>query len=256
MAIPLFHRQIGDSTGPSLIILHGLLGASDNWQTLAKRYAATHTVHLLDARNHGRSPHDPVHTYAAMVEDAVAFMDQQGIEKARVMGHSMGGKTALLLAMQHPERVERLIVADMAARAYPVHHQPIFEALLSVDPGTAEDRADVEHHLAQRLGDPSIVAFLMKGLRRRKSGGFAWRANLPVLESALGEIVGPIDLSINTLPCLAVYGKRSSYVGEADLAAFDAAFLQFESHGIEGAGHWLHAERPDEFFAATADFLA
>ena len=255
MALSLFHRQLGDPQHPALVILHGLLGSSDNWQTLAKQYAETHQVHLLDARNHGRSPHDPVHTYSAMAADVVGYLDAAGLERARIMGHSMGGKTALLLGLQHPDRVERLIIADMAARAYPIHHQPIFDALLSVDLTGAADREAVEAHIASRLGDPSIVAFLMKGLRRLKTGGYAWRANLPVLEAALGEVVGAIPLSINTLPTLAIYGTRSSYVNETDLEAFDSAFMQFESHGIEGAGHWLHAERPEEFFEVTSRFL-
>lgn len=255
MALPLFHRIIGDAHRPPLLILHGLLGSSDNWQTLAKRYAETHAVHLLDARNHGRSPHDPVHSYAAMVDDVIGYLDGAGLEKASVLGHSMGGKTALMLGLEHPERVEKLVVADMAARAYPIHHQPIFDALLSVDVASVQDRSVVEAHLASRLGDASIVAFLMKGLRRLKDGGYAWRANLPVLNQALADVVGSVELSVNTLPMLAIYGKRSSYVSADDLAAFDRSFLQFESHGIEGAGHWLHAEHPEEFFEVTVDFL-
>lgn len=255
MPIPLFHRSLGEPGAPHLIILHGLLGSSDNWQTLGKRYAETHRVWLLDARNHGRSPHDPVHTYPAMVADVIAFMDQHGLERASVLGHSMGGKTALLLGLTHPERVERLVIADMAARAYPVHHQPIFDALMSVDLGRVSDRGEVEADVRQRLGDPAIVAFLMKGLRRLKAGGYAWRANLPVLNAALPEVVGPVELSVNTLPTMSIYGTRSHYVSADDLAAFDAAFLQFEHHAMEGAGHWLHAEQPDEFFDVTADFL-
>ncbi len=255
MPIPLFHRSLGQPGNPVLIILHGLLGSSDNWQTLGKRYAETHDVRLLDARNHGRSPHDSVHSYPAMVEDVIAFMDEQGIERASILGHSMGGKTALLLGLTHPERVERLVIADMAARAYAVHHQPIFDALQSVDLAQVADRAEVEAAVSARLGDPAIVGFLMKGLRRLKAGGYAWRANLPVLEAALADIVGAVELSVNTLPMLAIYGTRSHYVSEADLAAYDAAFLQFESHAIEGAGHWLHAEQPDEFFEVTSDFL-
>lgn len=255
MALSLFHRHLGDRQLPNLIILHGLLGSSDNWQTLAKRYAQTHCVWLLDARNHGRSPHDPLHTYAAMVDDVVGFMNENGINQARIMGHSMGGKTALMLGMQHPERVERLVIADMAARAYPVHHQPIFDALLGIDLMQVTGREEVEGALNARLDDPTIVAFLMKGLRRLKEGGYAWRANLTVLQLALAEVVSSVDLLMNTLPTLAIYGGRSSYVGSEDLEAFERHFMQFESHEIVGAGHWLHAERPEEFFEVTQAFL-
>lgn len=242
---------------PHLLILHGLLGSSDNWQTLGKRYAETHHVWMLDARNHGKSAHDDVHTYAAMGQDVLDFMDHQGISKARVLGHSMGGKTVLWLAQHHPGRFDRIVVADIAARAYVPHHGHIFGALLATRPSEALAREDIERDLRASLNnDPVLVPFLMKGLHRLKTGGFAWRFNVPVLQAALKDVVGQIELSVNTLPALFVRGSDSDYVSDDDLEQLEAQFLHMDHHTIEGAGHWLHAQNPDAFFEITADFLS
>lgn len=258
--IDLHFREVGPADAPVLVILHGLLGSSDNWQTLARTYAATHRVILPDARNHGRSPHHPEHSYAAMVGDVLALLDRLGIARASFIGHSMGGKTVLEFARLHPDRCDRLVVADMAAREYPIHHDAIFTALRSAPIDPTATRESVEQHLMAALGDASIVAFLMKGLRRRageRSGEtkWSWRPNLPVLHAALPEIVRAVPLEMSTLPLLAIYGGKSGYVGEADLVLMEGAFLQFESHCIPSAGHWLHAEEPAEFLEITCDFL-
>ncbi len=256
--ISLFVRELGEPGAPVLVILHGLLGSSDNWQSLAKSYAETHRVLLTDARNHGRSPHHPDHTYTAMVADLLALLDARGIARASLLGHSMGGKTVLEFARLHPDRCDRLIVADMAARAYPIHHDLIFKSLRSAPIVATATRASVEEHLLSTLKDPAVVAFLMKGLRRQVLDGetvWSWRPNLPVLHNALPEIVRAVSLETSTLPLLSIYGGGSAYVGESDLAQFEHHFMQFEAHCISGAGHWLHAEQPHEFLATTLDFL-
>lgn len=255
----LHARHLSCTTNPDaphLVILHGLLGSSDNWQTLGKRYAESHHVWMLDARNHGRSAHDPLHSYEAMAQDVVDFLDAQGLEKVRLLGHSMGGKTVLLLSQQHPDRIEKLIVADIAARAYTPHHGPIFEALMATSPDTAKSREDIQLALAHALnGDPVLVPFLMKGLHRKKEGGFAWRFNVPVLQDTLNDVVGHIDLGLNTLPALFIRGSESDYVSDEDLELLEEHFLHMDHHTIHGAGHWLHAQAPEEFFEVTADFL-
>jgi len=247
----------GHAHAPHLLILHGLLGSSDNWQTLGKRYAESHHVWMLDGRNHGRSPHDPIHSYAAMAQDVIDFMDAQGIAKASLLGHSMGGKTVLLLSQCHPERIEKFIVADIAARAYTPHHGPIFDALMATDPASAPSREAIQSQLSAALdGDPVLVPFLMKGLHRLKEGGFAWRFNVPVLHDTLQGVVGAIELGLNTLPALFIRGSESNYVSDEDLELLEAHFLHMDHHTIQGAGHWLHAQAPEEFFEVTADFLA
>jgi len=256
--VELFVRALGDADAPVLVVLHGLLGSSDNWQTLAKSYAQTHHVLLTDARNHGRSPHHAEHSYIAMVEDLLHLLDARGISRASLLGHSMGGKTVLEFARLHPDRCDKLVVADMAARSYPIHHDLIFQALRSAPIDSAATRESVERHLMEALRDQMVVAFLMKGLRRRVEGGetvWSWRPNLPVLHAALHEVVRAVPLEMSTLPLLSIHGGNSAYVGEADLASFEEHFLQFESHCIAGAGHWLHAEKPEEFLEVTNDFL-
>ena len=250
------HLSCHQGGAPHLIILHGLLGSSDNWQTLGKRYATHHQVWMLDARNHGRSPHAPSHSYPEMAEDVVRFMDAQGIDKASFVGHSMGGKTVLMLSQQHPDRMERMVVADIASRAYTPHHGPIFDALMGTHPGTATSRDEVQAQLIHALGqDPVLVPFLMKGLHRHKEGGFAWRFNVPVLRDALENVVDEVNLSINTLPTLFIRGGESPYVSDDDLDHMADHFVHMDDHIIEGVGHWLHAQSPDEFYEVTAEFL-
>jgi len=255
-AAPLFSRTLGNDGAPDLIILHGLLGTSDNWQTLGKQFAENHRVHLVDQRNHGRSPHHPVHDYPSMAHDLLVFMDHQGIDSASIIGHSMGGKTALMFAHDHPERVDHLVVADMAARAYAPHHGPIFDALLSAPSAAAAERGLIEAYLLERLSDEGMVAFLMKNLRREKTGGFSWRPNVQVLGRNLDAVVAEVPLSMNTLPTLMIFGGASNYVNAADLEAFDNQCMQLETHEIEGAGHWLHASHPAEFLEVVTEFLA
>ena len=251
----LFVKSLGPSDAPNLIILHGLLGTSDNWITLGKQFASRFHVHLIDQRNHGRSAHNDDHSYESMAADLLLFMDEQGIAKASIIGHSMGGKTAMMFAHHHPDRMEKLVVADMAARAYAPHHQPIFEALMTAPVQEAESRETIETHLMSHLNDSTVVAFLMKNLRREAVGGFHWRPNVHVLHRKLAEVVGKVPLAVHTIPTLVIYGGQSNYVNPADLIEFEQTCLQLETHEISQAGHWLHASHPAEFFEVVEHFL-
>lgn len=254
-ALPLFTKSMGQSESPDLIILHGLLGTSDNWISLGKQFASHFHVHLIDQRNHGRSAHSPDHSYESMAADLLNFMNERGMDKACIIGHSMGGKTALMFAHNHPDRVEKMVIADMAARGYTPHHQPIFEALMSAPLSNTESRGEVEAHLISHLSDQSMVAFLMKNLRREATGGFRWRPNVPVLHQALKDVVGEVPLEVHTIPTLVIYGGQSNYVNSADLEQFERSCLQLETHEIAQAGHWLHASHPTLFFDAVDGFL-
>lgn len=255
MKTALFFRELGERSSPPLIILHGLLGTSDNWQTLGKLYSEDFCVFMLDQRNHGRSPHFESHDYVELAADLLDFMEEQEIAKAHLLGHSMGGKTALMFAHQHPDRVEKLIIADMAARAYEPHHQPIFNALLSAPLQTATERSEIEQHLQGKLADPVMVGFLMKGLRRRADQGFTWRPHVEVLKDALISVVGEVPLTLNTWPILVIYGGQSNYIQSQDLKLYEQTCMQLEWHRIAEAGHWLHATHPEEFFDVTHAFL-
>ena len=247
---------MGNSDAPNLIILHGLLGSADNWQTLAKRYSENFQVHLVDARNHGRSPKNQIHTYPEMSQDLLEYMDKNEIQKASLIGHSMGGKTAMTFAEDHPERVTKLIIADIAPRAYLPHHDHIFEALQKTFPEQATSREHVLEALTSRLGNENVlIPFLMKSLRREKSGGYAWRFNVEVLSNNLQCISEKINLTTNTLPTLFIYGRQSEYVTENDLLQAEEVYIQFETACLENSGHWLHAQEPEAFYEITAGFL-
>lgn len=255
-SVKLFSRVLGEENDLDMIILHGLLGSADNWQTLGKKYAENYRVHLVDARNHGRSPNDSMHSYDLMVGDLLQYLDDYGIEKAVLLGHSMGGKTVMHFAEKHPERVAKMIVADIAPRAYKAHHGPIFEALLATNPGSSTSRESVQSILMDRLGDEKVlVPFLMKGLYRIKEGGYAWRFNVSVLFDTLDSVTEHIEVSMNTLPALFIRGLNSSYVSDEDLDGLENVYMQLQTVDLEDAGHWLHAEKPAEFFEATSEFL-
>ena len=242
MGLNLFSRILGEGT-EHLIILHGLLGSADNWQTLGKRYAEEFTVHLVDARNHGRSPHADDHSYELMAEDLLNYFETNDITKANLLGHSMGGKTVMTFAEKHPERVSKLIIADIAPKAYTPHHIPIFEALLATNPSKAMSREEVQYRLESKLGHESnLVPFLMKGLYRIKEGGYNWRFNIETLFNTLGTVTEEVQISINTIPTLFIRGLNSNYVSDEELERIEDFYMQLETGDIEDAGHWLHAE--------------
>jgi pimeloyl-ACP methyl ester carboxylesterase len=191
-----------------------------------------------------------------MAFDLQQYFEENKLHTASVLGHSMGGKTALMFAHLFPARIEKLIVADIASHSYLPHHQAIFDAVQSAPLQQAADRNAIQKHLQQQLNDPSVVAFLMKNARRRKEGGFQWRPNVNVLSKALGAVVGEVPLETNTLPTLVIYGGQSNYVDDNALETFDEACLQLDTQCISGAGHWLHASHPDEFKEVTLEFLA
>ena len=255
----LFHRILGaqpTSEGPTpLVVLHGLLGSSDNWQTLGSRWADHRPVVLIDQRNHGRSPHHPSHGYPDMVVDLLDTLDHLGIGKADLLGHSMGGKTVMHFADRHPTRCRKLIIADMAPIAYPPHHTPLFDALSALDLTRFDRRQEVDAALAGTIQEPGIRHFLLKGLHLAAPDRFAGRYNLPVLRRHLADMTAFLPLGTGDLPTLALYGTRSDYVVGRGLKALNAHFPQLEATGLE-AGHWLHAEQPDAFAQRVEAFLS
>ncbi|MBT5147057.1 MAG: alpha/beta fold hydrolase [Flavobacteriales bacterium] len=255
-AVTLHSRIIGVEKTKDLVILHGLLGSADNWHTLARQYALEFRVHLIDARNHGRSPHSQDHSYELMASDLLKYLDDNSIEKACLLGHSMGGKTVMLFAETHPDRVSKLIVADISPKEYTPQHEPIFQALKSTNPAIANSRKEVLSVLESKLGeDKVLIPFLMKNLRREKSGGYSWRFNLEVLSNTLSGITKRIDLSVNTIPTLLIYGALSGYVSSEDISELEELYLQMENVCLENSGHWLHAEEPKLFLESTSEFL-
>ncbi|WP_224483944.1 alpha/beta fold hydrolase [Robertkochia aurantiaca] len=243
--------------GEPLIILHGFLGMSDNWKTLGSSYAENgFEVHLLDQRNHGRSFHSKEFDYDLMVKDLKAYMDENSIEKASLIGHSMGGKTAMFFACQHPERTEKLLVADIAPRAYEPHHQHIFKGLQSIDLNKISSRNEASSALEKHIKEWGIRQFLLKNLYRKGKDEYGFRFNLPVLASSQEDIGQALPENHRfSGPTLFLKGDRSDYITEKDHKDISSHFPESDIKSIEGAGHWLHAEKPDEFFELSSAFL-
>ncbi|MGV3540534.1 MAG: alpha/beta fold hydrolase [Rufibacter sp.] len=251
----LHYRTIGE--GSPLLILHGLFGYSDNWQTLAKYYGEHFKVYLIDQRNHGRSPHTPDFSYQLMSDDLWEFIDQHQIQDAAILGHSMGGKVAMNFALQHPDKLSKLLVADIAPKAYPPHHDDILEGFHSIDLESLESRQDADDQLAQKVPDVGTRQFLLKNLYRTDDNNFAWRLNLESVEANLDSILGNIESDAPfTKPTLFLRGGNSRYIKpEQDTEQIKRLFPNAEIKTIENAGHWLHAEQPQEFFKLSMAFL-
>lgn len=251
----LFYKQYGENR-PPLVILHGLLGASGNWHTLSRSvFSDVATVYTVDQRNHGRSPHADRFDYPAMAEDVRALIQQEAGGSATVLGHSMGGKTAMQLALTHPDVVDRLIIADMAPRAYPPHHRPLIRALQALDLAAYDSRSAIDDALADDVPAYPIRQFLLKNLDY-DDGRYTWQMNLDVIAEKYDHINAPITSDRTfSKPTLVLRGEHSDYVTEADVQHIRTLFPNAESVTLPGAGHWVHADAPDAFASAVVDFL-
>lgn len=261
MSVELNHRITGE--GAPLILLHGLFGSLENLGGIARRLQDEWQVHALDERNHGSSPHTDTMDYPSMAEDVIAYMDAQGIDKACLLGHSMGGKVAMQVALKAPERVEKVIVADIAPVNYKPRHDAILEGLTSTDLAAVKSRQDAEKHLAEFVDTPSIRQFLLKNLVRvpreeQTSGGpvFRWRMNLPVINSLYANLArapegdGPFNG-----PVLFIKGADSAYIQEKHREQIQRLFPEAELRIIRDTGHWLHVDKADTFIALCRRFL-
>lgn len=254
MSLDLHHRVVGE--GDPLILLHGLFGSLENLGGITQRLSDTWQVHALDLRNHGRSPHVEEMGYPAMADDVLRYLDKQGIDQAAVLGHSMGGKTAMELALAHPDRVSRLIVADISPVAYPPHHDAIIEGLTGLELAKIKSRGDADKKLAEHVEIPAVRQFLLKNLVRTDDGGYDWRINLDAIENDYPQIAeGPTAQGPYEGPTLFLKGGDSDYIkdGHRDIVArlFPNAVLRI----LPGTGHWLHAEKADLFAKLCRRFL-
>jgi esterase len=249
----LFHRVSGE--GPPLIVLHGLFGSSDNWFTHAKTLAQQYQVWLVDQRNHGQSFHDSAFDYRHLTQDLETFVSQQQIVKPFLLGHSMGGKTAMNYAVKNPDGVRGLIVADIMPKSYPVHHDHILDGLQAVKLGALQSRTEADQQLAAYISEPDVRQFLLKNLTRDGDGKFAWKINLTAIDQNI-EAIGAALLyeGIYAGPTLFINGKRSNYYRAGDEVLTNRLFPQAEWVTLD-TGHWVQAERPQEFAAAVLGFL-
>jgi pimeloyl-ACP methyl ester carboxylesterase len=248
-----------DGSGDPLIILHGLFGMLDNWQSFASNLHSSYYTHLIDLRNHGRSPQAPEMSYELMAEDLRETMESQWMhDGAFVIGHSMGGKVAMQLALSYPDLVKCLVIVDIAPVTYKGGHEAIIEALLKVPIDLVTSRSQVSEILDQEIKNSAITGFLMKNLLRRKDGSFSWRMNLTSIAAHYRDLLAaPTWQGIPYRgPTLFVKGGSSDYLSKKSETEVFKFFPSATITTIEGAGHWVHADEPAKLLHVVMDFLS
>lgn len=250
---PLFHRRMGKGT--PLVLLHGLFGSGDNLNTVARGLSDLFDVLLADQRDHGRSPHTDAIDYDRMAADVRDLLDAEQVHRAVLVGHSMGGKTAMRFAQLFPDRILRLVVIDIGPREYAVNnHAQIIEALLTSDLPHKRTRAEVQEHLARYVPEPGVQQFLMKSLYWAGPERLAWRFNVPLIAKDIASILAAIGPEVVRVPTLFIRGGQSDYIPREDLPQIREQFPDHRVETIPYAGHWVHAQAPDEVVALIKDF--
>lgn len=243
--------------GFPVLILHGFLGMGDNWKTLGKKISDQgFQVHLIDQRNHGRSPHSEVFSYNLLAEDLKAYCDENGLGKIHLLGHSMGGKTAMLFAVRYPELLNRLIIADIGPKYYPLHHQDILDGLDSLDFEILKSRTDVDMALEVYVPDAGVRMFLLKNLYWKEKNKLGLRMHLKALMDNASEI--GVELPEGYMysgETLFLKGEKSNYILKEDQRRIKKQFPDSEIVEVSNSGHWLHAENPEDFLKEVLEFF-
>ncbi|MGB3464366.1 MAG: alpha/beta fold hydrolase [Cyclobacteriaceae bacterium] len=249
----LNYRKYGK--GEPLIILHGVFGSSDNWQTLGKQFAEHFEVYLIDQRNHGNSFHHDKFNYQVMADDLLALINKEGLKIVNLLGHSMGGKTVMHFACHFPNLVDKLIVVDITPKNYPPHHQKIFEAFHAVNLQEIKTRGEADQQMSTVISDFGTKLFLLKNLKRT-SDGFSWKVNLPVIEKNILEVGrGLEENDVFNGETLFIGGGASDYITNDDHPLIRKHFPKAKIEMIAGAGHWVHAVKPKELYESVENFL-
>ncbi len=249
----LYYKDLG--SGTPLILLHGLFGSSDNLFSIAKELAKKYHVYVVDERNHGNSPWSDIMNYDVMADDIKEFMEDHSLQNALIVGHSMGGKASMKIAQKYPELVRKLVVSDIAPRYYAPHHQTILAGLNGVNLETVQSRTDADNQLAAHIKDLPTRQFLLKNLGRDENGQFKWKINLNVITKQI-EFVGAgiNDSEVINMPALFVRGGKSDYIKVTDEPIIKRIFPNSTVKTIEGASHWIHADKPVEFINLILEF--
>ncbi|MEE9371852.1 MAG: alpha/beta fold hydrolase [Saprospiraceae bacterium] len=250
----LYHKIIGQGT--TIVILHGLFGMLDNWMTIGKQLAKNYQVILVDHRNHGKSPHSQEISFELYANDLKELLDDLNIDRAYIMGHSMGGKTAMYFATKHPKRTLGMISIDMGAHKYMKgNHNEIFGAVLSIDLSKYKRRAEVDKKLSEKIPNLQVRQFLLKNLSRGKLE-YSWKANFQVLHDKYDALRMAVPKeSYFGGASLFIRGGSSPYIRDNDFDFVKSIFTNATLETIEGAGHWVHAEKPKELLFIVEDFL-
>ena len=250
----LFFREMG--SGPSVIILHGLFGSSDNWLAIGKELATDYHVILPDLRNHGQSFHENTFDYRSMSSDLFNFIKDHKIVDPVILGHSLGGKVAMTFAVNNPSLVLKLIVVDIGPKGYPVQHQQILKGLNSLDLARIRSRKEADDLLSGYVDEAGIRQFLLKNLGRNGEGNFIWKLNLPIITREIENVGEPLPQGgAFSKPSLFIKGSKSDYIENGDSQLIHQIFPDSRIVTIKGAGHWVHAEKPAAFISTVRMFL-
>jgi len=249
----LNHKIYGQ--GDPIVILHGLFGMLDNWQTIAKKLADEYMVILVDQRDHGKSGHTDGFDYPILAEDLRIFLEDNWIHSCHIIGHSMGGKTAMQFSALYPDMIEKMVIVDIGPKDYKPNHDLIFKALLAVPIDEVQSRKEVEEILSEYIEDYGVRLFLMKNLQRKKEGGFRWKMNLRLLNKEYANIIAAIETNEPVeVDTLFIYGSKSNYIVPSDIESINEIFPEAGFEELD-AGHWIHAEKPDELVGLVKSFL-
>ncbi len=264
----LTFRKFG--SGHPLIILHGLYGSGDNWLNIGKNFSGFCEVYLLDQRNHGNSPHNDQHNYEVLTTDLLEFLKQLGIEKTMILGHSMGGKVAMRFAMEFPGMLSKLMIADISPGSYLDSngnnnhikvHEKIIDAMMDIDLSKVSGLKDVDTQLAEYLEDDRLRKFLLKNLRKGKEDVYSWKLNLSALRNNIYALSDGLDperineIELKSFPVLFIRGEESEYIGDKDRDIIKSIFPLHQMVTLKKAGHWLHAEQPEQFARVIKRFI-
>jgi pimeloyl-ACP methyl ester carboxylesterase len=243
--------------GEPLLIIHGFLGMGDNWKTIAKKLANDYEVHIPDMRNHGKSPHSSDFTYEIMVEDIKEYLDTHQLQKVNLIGHSMGGKIAMQFASNHPGRVKKLIVVDIAPKLYQPHHDDILNSLKKLKESRLTSRTEAEDILSEKIDNQGVRLFLLKNLKREEDNSLSLKPNVDVFLQNRHEIgrALPEDCLFEG-KTLFIKGENSSYIRTNDEKIISKHFSNYKIVSIKKSGHWVHAENPKDFLSNLSDFLS
>ena len=251
--VKLYSRIIGQ--GQPLLIIHGLFGMSDNWQSLAKLFADYFEVHLIDQRNHGRSPHADDFSYEVLSNDLLLYIEDNKLENSISIGHSLGGKTAMQFAVSHPELLAKLVVVDISLRFYPIHHDKIIAGLKALDFSELKSRSQADAVLSEHIDEVDVRQFLLKSMYWKEKGQLDFRFNLDSISKNIANVGEALNEHVRcSIPTLFIKGGRSNYIQDHDEDLIFEHFTDAEIETIPNVGHWLHAESPQSFFEMTVRF--
>ena len=253
----ILHSKILGGSKKNILILHGFLGSGDNWISIARKLNLLgHTVHLIDQRNHGRSFHSEKFDYKLMCEDLFNYIKHHNIDNSILIGHSMGGKTAMNFSLIHPKLVSKLIVLDTSPRGYPVLHQNIIDSLKEIDFSVFVTRKEIDIELRKSINQEGLRNFLMKNIYRMNDGKLNFRFNLKSLSENIGRIGQKIESDINfNREVIFIKGETSDYINESDKIMINNLFPNAKFYKIPNAGHWLHVDNPIDFISILLSLI-